>query len=72
MEDKNTAYKLKVSELFAVAASVGGLHYTLKLIENRPWAMSLDGIMASADVGITAASGVLAYCVYRYFRPRSP
>jgi len=66
------AYNLKLSELFTVAAFVGGAHYVSSLIENVNSASSLDGVINSANVGVTAAVGVLVYCTYRYFRPGSP
>jgi len=66
--DKPT-FSLKFSELIAVAAFVGSVHYLSSLIENMNSASSLEGVINSANVGVTAAVGVLAYCTYRYFRP---
>jgi hypothetical protein len=62
-------YDLTLSELFAIAALVGGAHYVASLIGNVSSASSFDHVINSANVGLTAAVGVLVYCTYRYFRP---
>jgi hypothetical protein len=63
------AYDMTLGELFGIAALVGGAHYIASLIENVHSAASLDHVINSANVGLTAAVGVLVYCTYRYFRP---
>lgn len=65
-------YDLKLTELFGVAAFVGCGHYAASLIHDFSAASTLSSALQSANVGITAAVGVVAYSAYRFFRPKAP
>ena len=65
-------YDLRISELFGVAAFVGCGHYASSLVHNFSAASNLDSAAHSANVGVTAAAGVVSYSAYRFFRPRTP
>lgn len=63
-------YDLTVRDLLIVVTTVGALHYLFSLFTNYNSAWSISGATDSADVGITAAFGVMAYSFYRMLRPR--
>lgn len=65
-------YDLRMSDLLAVAVVVGGIHYLASLFGDYHLAASMSGAINSANVGITAAFGALAFAAYRFFRPIPP
>ena len=71
MSEKNqNTYDLKVTEILGLAAFVGCGHYITALVHDFSSASTLSSALHSADVGITAAVGVVAYSVYRFFWPK--
>jgi hypothetical protein len=71
MPEKRPKPDLTISELFGVAGVVGCGDYAISLIHNFNAASTFSGVLHSADVGVTASFGAIAYCAYRYFRPRA-
>ena len=63
-------YDLTVRDLLIVVSTIGGLHYLFSLFTNYNNAWSISGVTGSADVGITAAFGVIAYSLYRMLTTR--
>jgi hypothetical protein len=62
-------YDLRLSDLIAVAALVGVIHYLSSLLGDYHSAASVSGAINSANVGVTAAVGALTLTAYRFFRP---
>jgi hypothetical protein len=63
-------YDLTIGDLLVVVAAIGGLHYAFSLLINYNEFWSIAGLTRSADVGVTAAFGVLVYTFYRMLRSR--
>jgi hypothetical protein len=74
MPEKQTKpiYDLTIPELLGVAGVVGIGDYAISLINNFNDASTFSGALHSADVGVTASFGAIAYCAYRYLRPKAP
>jgi len=66
------SYDLTILELCGIAGVVGCGDYAISLIHNFNAASTFSGALHSADVGVTASFGAIAYCAYRYFRPKAP
>ena len=64
-------YDLRIVDLLIVAVLAGCAHYLSSLLSDYHSALSLSGAIISANVGITASFGVVVYCAYRFFWPRS-
>ena len=64
-------YDLRLFDLLAVAVIVGGIHYLSTLLGDYHSAVSISRAIDSANVGVTAAFGALAFAAYRFFRPIS-
>lgn len=68
MPKKNgySSYDIGLSDLIAVAALVGGIHYLSSLLGEYHSAASISGAINSANVGVTAAFGALTLAAYRF------